>query len=77
VEGGDVRVSLRLRLVGWAVQPVVLTDDGETLMPLPVGGTQILAADWQAFKDGGDEAAIAAIREQIESRTPAPGTGTV
>lgn len=59
-------MSVRMRLVGWNVQPVVMADDGENLTPVQVGGQMIPAADWQAFKDGGDAQALAGVRAQVE-----------
>lgn len=59
-------LTTRLRLVGWRVQPVVMADDGEHLTPVSVGAVEIPAAQWQAFKDGGDVEAIDHLREQVE-----------
>ena len=56
----------RLRVVAWRVQPVVMADDGENLTPVNVQPVEIPAREWQAFKDGGDEEALASIREQVE-----------
>jgi hypothetical protein len=56
---------MNVRVVGWNVQPVVMADDGEHLTPVQVSPQMVLAAAWPAFKDGGDEAAIASIAEQI------------
>jgi hypothetical protein len=62
-----------MRLVGWKVEPVIMSDDGENLTPVQVNGTQILAADWQAFKDGGDARALEGVRAQVEAPAlPAP-----
>lgn len=58
----------RVRVVGWNVQPVVMLDDGANLTPVQIGPQMIAAADWQAFKDGGDEQALASVREQIEGQ---------
>jgi hypothetical protein len=60
-------MSTRMRLVGWNVQPVVMADDGENLTPVQVNGTQILAAEWQAFKDGGDARALDDLRARVEA----------
>lgn len=57
----------RLRVVAWRVQPVVMADDGENLTPVNVQPVEIPAREWQAFKDGGDEEALASIREQVEA----------
>jgi hypothetical protein len=69
----------KMRLVGWQVQPVVMSDDGQNLTPVNVQPAQILAADWQAFKDGGDQAALDQVRKQIEQPGPTgdglPGPG--
>lgn len=58
---------IRMRLVGWNVQPVVMADDGENLSPVQVGGQMIPAAGWEDFKAGGDERALDALRAQVES----------
>lgn len=59
-------MSIRMRLVGWTVQPVVMADDGENLTPVQVSSQMIPAADWQAFKSGGDDEALAALRVIVE-----------
>ena len=64
-------MTTRMRLVGWQVQPVIMADDGENLAPVNVQGTQILAAGWQAFKDGGDAAALDQLRVQVEGAASA------
>lgn len=56
-----------MRVVGWNVQPVVMADDGEHLTAVQISGQMIPAARWDEFKNGGDEAALAGVREQIES----------
>lgn len=56
----------RMRVVAWVVQPVVMADDGENLREVPIKPVRIPAAEWQAFKDGGDEIGLAQAREQIE-----------
>ena len=65
-------MSARIRLVGWQVQPVVMADDGENLTPVQVSGRMIPASEWQAFKDGGDAAALEAVRRQFEQATLGP-----
>jgi hypothetical protein len=77
-------MARRMRLIGWNVQPVVMADDGENLAPVQVNGTQVLAADWQAFKDGGDAEALEGVRAQVEATAddgapagPAPPAGDV
>lgn len=55
----------RVRLVAWRVQPIVMADDGDQLVPIPVQPADIPASQWQDFKDGGDELAIDQIREQF------------
>ena len=55
-----------MRLVGWQVQPVVMADDGENLTSVQVGPQMIPANQWQAFKDGGEAAALEQLRAQIE-----------
>lgn len=60
-------MAIRMRLVGWNVQPVVMADDGDNLTPVQVTGQMIPAAEWQQFKAGGDDQALDALREQVES----------
>jgi hypothetical protein len=55
----------RLRLVGWNVQPVVMLDDGENLVPVQVSAQMIPATEWQHFKAGGDELVLDHVRQQI------------
>lgn len=57
----------KMRLVGWEVRPVVMSDDGENLIPVPIGPEMVPATAWQQFKDGGDEQALTSLRERIES----------
>ena len=61
-----VTESVRMRLVGWQVQPVIMADDGENLTAVQVGAQIVPAAQWQAFKDGGDAAALESLRTQVE-----------
>lgn len=61
---------MKMRLVGWNVQPVVMADDGENLTPVNVNGSMIPQGQWQAFKDGGDLAALEQVRAQIEEPQP-------
>jgi hypothetical protein len=55
-----------MRVRGWQVMPVVVTDDGDDLEDISVRPVMIPAREWQAFKDGGDEQALEQIRAQIE-----------
>jgi hypothetical protein len=55
-----------MRVVGWNVQPVVMADDGEHLTAVEVNGQMIPAAQWNNFKAGGDDEALATLREQVE-----------
>lgn len=43
-----------------------MADDGENLTPVPVGAVSIPAAQWDDFKVGGDQKALAQLREQVE-----------
>lgn len=61
-------MSNRIRLVGWNVQPVIMSDDGENLTPLSINMQHIPANLWQQFKDGGDQKALDDIRAQVESQ---------
>ena len=63
---------MRMRLIGWSVQPVIMSDDGENLEPAVTGAQTILAAHWKAFKDGGDERALEQLRAQIEGPEAGP-----
>ena len=63
-------MTTRMRLVGWTVQPVVMADDGENLTPVQISPQVIPASGWDAFKDGGDAAALESIRAQIEGVGP-------
>jgi hypothetical protein len=57
---------IRMRLVGWNVQPVVMADDGVNLTPVTVSAQMIPAANWESFKGGGDAEALESVRTQIE-----------
>lgn len=63
----------RLRVVGWNVQPVLLTDDGENLVPFEVQAVHIPSSDWSAWKAGGDESSLSAVRAQVEGEQDASG----
>lgn len=56
---------MRLRIIGYLVQPQLMADDGENLTPLPVQPLTILAADWPGVvalvADG-----VEALRQQVE-----------
>ena len=60
----------RMRVVGWNVQPVIMADDGENLTEVQVQPQRITAAQWQAFKAGGDETALESLRRQVEESGP-------
>jgi hypothetical protein len=62
----------RMRLVGWNVQPVIMADDGDNLIAVPVQATQIPAAGWEEFKAGGDQKALDDLREQVENARVVP-----
>ena len=57
----------RLRVVSWRVQPIVMSDDGEHLTPVPVQPLDIPSADWEAFKAGGDAEALLSIQQQLDN----------
>lgn len=63
----------RIRLVGWNVQPVVMIDDGDNLIPTQIAPQLILAVAWQAFKDGGDTHVIDGLRAQLAASPPDNG----
>lgn len=61
---------MRLRIIGYLVQPQIMADDGENLTPLPVQPLTILAADWPnvvALVAG----VVEQFRQQVEGQ-PAP-----
>jgi hypothetical protein len=64
----------RMRVTGWRVQPVVFKDDGENLEEVEVQGAMIPAAQWEAFKAGGDVTALEQVRAQIEGQQSAADT---
>lgn len=63
-------LSVRARVTGWELRPVVFADDGENLTQIPIGPRIISTSEWEAFKDGGDVLAIEAVRQQIEGSNP-------
>ena len=56
----------KMRVVGWKVQPIIMSDDGENLVPVEIAGQTIPLAHWEEFKSGGDINALESIRKQIE-----------
>jgi hypothetical protein len=60
------KLTPKMRLVAWQVQPIVMIDDGKNLTPLPIDAVQIPASQWNAFKQGDDEIALNNLRSQIE-----------
>jgi hypothetical protein len=68
-------MTTRMRLVGWQVQPVVMADDGENLTPVNVNPVMVPASGWDAFKAGGDDQALAQLRDQIEGPALDPAQG--
>ncbi len=65
----------RVRVIGWMVQPVVMADDGEHLTQLQVQPVMIPAAAWDAFKAGGDQAALHDIAAQLAAGGVGVGVG--
>jgi hypothetical protein len=63
----------RMRILGWQVQPVIMIDDGENLEQAQVQPQFIAAKQWDQFKNGGDEAALAQLRAETEDAPQAPG----
>lgn len=57
----------RLRVVSFTVQPLVMEDDGENLLPLPVTAVQIPAAEWNETAVEKVAEAVARLRAEIES----------
>lgn len=57
---------MRMRVIGWQVQPLVMQDDGEDLVSVEVNSVFIPAREWEAFKNGGDQQALEPIRKQVE-----------
>jgi len=68
-------MPVRLRLVGWNVQPVLMADDGDELVAVPVTSHYIPASDWEQFKHGGDEEALEILRKQVEDGDGDPAAG--
>jgi len=60
-------MSNRMRIIGWQVQPVLMSDDGDNLTPLNTQAQMIPIGQWKEFKDGGDETALEQMRKQVES----------
>jgi hypothetical protein len=67
-------MGTRMRVTGWRVQPVVFKDDGENLEEVEVQAAMVPAAQWEAFKAGGDASALEQVRQQIEKPDAGPGT---
>jgi hypothetical protein len=59
-------VTKKVRVVGWQVQPLLMLDDGEHLTALNAQPVTIPAAEWEKWKDGGDEQFLAPARLQFE-----------
>jgi hypothetical protein len=57
---------MRLRVVGWQVTPVLMTDDGENLRPLTLPPAMIPGEDWAAFVEGGWKEQLDRLRDEIE-----------
>ena len=55
----------RVRLVAWRVQPVVMVDDGDQLVPVDVAPVDVPASEWPAFKSGGDVDALGQLEVQL------------
>jgi hypothetical protein len=64
----------RMRVSGWIVQPEVYADDGEILEPVATQPMKLTTKQWEAFKAGGDDAALMQIRAQIEAEVEGPKT---
>ena len=60
-------MSVRMRLIGWEVRPIIMADDGENLTSVPVNPQTIAAPAWEKFKDGGDEEALSSLRAIVET----------
>lgn len=71
--GGDLPRK-RVRLVQVVVQPVLVTDDGETLAPLQVEPIPVPANEWNTFVETGLTEALAGLEERVNATPPAcPG----
>ena len=68
--------NLKMRLVGWSVQPIIMSDDGINLTPVEVHAQILPAAQWDSFINGGYTTALESIRTQIETIDPAPFADT-
>lgn len=47
-------MTMRLRVVGWQVQPVLMADDDINLIPIPSDTRLINTHEWDQWKSGGD-----------------------
>ena len=59
-------MTIKLRIVGYQVQPVLFADDGENLEPVPVQPITVKAADMDGFNW---EEALEPVRAQVENET--------
>ena len=58
-----------MKFVGWGVRPVVMVmvNDEENLTQVVLNEQIVAAAQWDAFKAGGDAQALDLVRKQIEA----------
>ncbi|MCA1571916.1 MAG: hypothetical protein LC798_16715 [Chloroflexi bacterium] len=59
----------RLRVVGYTVQPQMMMDDGESLVPLPVAPVSVSAAEWPNVVELVAKA-VEQLRQQVEHAVP-------
>lgn len=60
----------KLRVIGWQVQLLAMADDGESLETVNVQPVTIPVKQWEEFKNGGDERAVAMVEAQVNPVVP-------
>lgn len=58
-------MSVKVRVIGVVVQPVLVVDDGVDLTPIPVDSKQISAKEWPTYAASGFKADIAALQARL------------
>jgi hypothetical protein len=65
---------MQARIIQIVVQPQIVIDDGEDLIPQPVQPMTVLWRDWPAFAAGGLQDALDKMQTQLDAQTqPTPG----
>jgi hypothetical protein len=68
-------VSARVRVLGYVVQPLLVVDDGDTLVPINVQSSQVTVEQWPMVQEA-MAAAVAQFEAQFEA-SQAPATPPV